>query len=202
MQQQQLVVAVIELGASNPFLQPEGGRIADSIQVNLMTNTDIVVVDRITAEAQMSQNQIMLDKLSTDTSYWANIGRQLGAAKIVYGQLMQLNDTTIFADIYVTDLVRNRTGKAVLTYNPLAYSDTTMSEKIKQIVMGLIVRGRPVQQLIPAKREKDTLLWIIAGAVLAGGTVVAAVLFGSRTTASSNDLPAPPDLPPQPPPSP
>jgi hypothetical protein len=195
-QQPQLVIAVIEFGTLDPLLQVEGARIADSIQLSLMTNTTAVVIDRVMADAQLSQNQIVLNKLSSDSSYWANIGRQLGASKIVYGQVTKFNDTTGFADIFVTDIVRNRTTKAVVMYNPVL--DTTLSEKIKRVVLGLIVRGEAVQLTQQKQEEDNLLLWILGGLVVAGGGVAAVVLFGGGSTASSNDLPPPPDLPPQP----
>lgn len=199
---QQTVVAIIELGAVSPNLQGEGARIADSIYAHLVADTNFVTLDRMTAEAQMSQNQITLDKLSTDSSYWSDIARQLGARKIFYGQVLQFSDTTMFADIYLTDILLKRTGKAVLTYNPYSTYDTSFSERIRRIVLGLISEPKPTKKLTKAPQDRETtVLWIIGSAVLVGGAIVAAILFGNRTEASSNDLPLPPQ-PPQSGPSP
>jgi hypothetical protein len=193
---QQMMVAIIELGTANPNIQAEGGRIADTIYAHLMADTSFVTLDRMTVEAQMSQNQITLDKLSVDSSYWSDIARQLGARKIFYGQVLQLNDTTMFADIYLTDVLLTRTRKAVLTYNPYATYDTTFSERIQTMVLGLISEPKPAKKITVAPKDGDqTLLWVIGSAILVGGGIVTAVLFGNRTEASSNDLPQPPQPP-------
>ena len=199
---QQTMVAIIELGTANPNILSEGGRIADSIYAYLVADSNYVTLDRYTAEAQMSQNQITLDKLSVDSSYWSDIARQLGARKIFYGQVLQINDTTMYADVYLTDVLMKRTRKTVLTYNPLATYDTTFSERIQRAILGLLSEPKPTKKITKAPEDRDqTLLWVIGSAVLVGGGIVAAILFGNRTEASSNDLPLPPQ-PPQSGPSP
>ena len=194
----QNLIAVMEFGVTKLMYQYEGSRIGDSIQTIIQLQPNLLLLDRYTAEAQLMQNSITLNKLTSDSSYWSDIGRQLFASKIIYGIITPFNDTTNYIDLFVTDITRGKTRKAFLTYNPMLYTDSLFSQRLYQVIDALVLRDenqaeQPV--LTKASDDDDLLLWIIGGAIVVGGTVTAAVLFSGGTNPSSNDLPTPPGFP-------
>jgi hypothetical protein len=173
------------------------------------------------AELLMEDSKV-LNVFETDSSYWNAVGRLAGANMVVHGLVRPQDDTTMFVDLFVSDLAAKHVHKTALLYNPKLEKDQRLNLALRRVVDDLILFGRNSEADLPKDTQQQPMAaaaadttevptpitalpndtddhapyrWLIGGAALVAAAVTIIALLADAVEPSDHNLPAPPSFP-------